>query len=353
MTSQPKVTLTQTPCQFVSHPTKKVGRPRKNSAPPAKQPKTTEENCKESFLAPTDPASSAVIELQEWDPREVPPGFFMVLEGKRRTGKSTFARWFMQWHQDDFSLVWVMSQTAVNGYWQSFVGKDWVFDRWREDAVVRLIERNKKIVEKYGEDSPIAKEIGSALIIFDDCITRQIFDSDVFVRLAVEGRHHLISIIYITQDPKTVCPKVRDNCDVAVVFNQKTMRNKESIWHDFMNDVDKNTAFALLSRYAVEHDALMCIQTNLNGDLRRNFMKSTGDKTKLQDPDYVLGGPKQKEAILKEKKEAAEAAKMERLKEKADHRPNKDKIPGELQATNFTTEKVEGGGVSIFSLLNK
>ena len=340
--SQPSVTVTKQDVKFVNTTPKTRGRPKKDASQAPKKQKTKEQNPKESYLAPIDPATSPVIQLDEWDPRDVPPGFFMVCEGKRRTGKSTFARWFCQWQQNSFSLVWVMSQTAVNGYWQSFVGKDFVFDRWRPDCVERLIERNKLIVEKYGEDSPIAKEIGSALIILDDCITKEIFYSDIFIRLAVEGRHHLISIIYITQDPKTVSPKVRDNADVAVVFNQKTFRNKESLWHDFMNDVDKNTALALLGRYAVEHDALVCIQTNLNGEIKRNFMKSTGDKTQLQDPNYMLGGPSQKEMIRKQRIEAAQAAKMEKLKEKADHRPNKEKVPEELMAKNFTSEKVTG-----------
>ena len=157
--------------------------------------------------------------------------------------------------------------------------------------VPKLIDRNQRNLKEHEEDSPISLKVGSALIILDDCITKDIFFSDIFTRLAVEGRHHLISVLYITQDPKTVCPKVRDNADVAVVFNQKTFRNKESIWHDFMNDTDKQTAFALLANYAVEHDALVCIHTNLNGRIQRNFKITTRDKTILQDPKYMLGGP--------------------------------------------------------------
>ena len=167
-------------------------------------------------------------------------------------------------------------------------------------------------------------------------------NSDIFTRLAVEGRHHLISVLYITQDPKTVCPKVRDNADVAVVFNQKTFRNKESIFHDFMNDTDKQTAFALLANYAIEHDALVCVQTNLNGQIQRNFKKSTGDKTQLMDPNYMLGGPSQKEIIRKERIAARESSKMKKLQDKADKRPVHEKVPHGLKAENFTVESVKG-----------
>ena len=328
----PPISIKQKEVSHIDETPRKRGRPKKE--------KTDSDN--------PLPLQRSVPELEEWDPRELPNGFFLVLEGKRRTGKSTFAKWLLQWYQDKFSLVWVMSQTSVSGYWQPFVGNQFVFEGWRPGAVEKLIERNKAIVSQYGEDSPVSLAIGSALIILDDCITKEIFYSDIFTRLAVEGRHHLIAVLYITQDPKTVCPKVRDNADVAVVFNQKTFRNKESIWHDFMNDVDKQTAFALLANYAIEHDALVCVQTNLNGKIERNFKKSTGDKTKLKDPNYMLGGPTQKEQIKKERAESKEYSKIKKLQEAADKRPMKEKGPHGSKAECFSKEAMEKGGVSRF-----
>ena len=252
-------------------------------------------------------------ELKEWDPKSLPDNFFVVLEGKRRTGKSTFAKWLLQWYQNEFALVWCMTKTSVSGYWQEFVGDKFTFDDWYPSAVYRLIQRNDQIVKKFGEDSPHAKKLCATLIILDDVISGKVHDDPTFKLLAVEGRHHLISIILATQDPKAISPLVRDNADLAVVFNQKTWRNKESIWHDFMNDVDKKTSQALLQKYAVDHDALVCIQTNLNGEIRKNFMITTGDKTKLWDPHYTLGSDEQKRLTLeyrktdKEKKKRARA----------------------------------------------
>jgi hypothetical protein len=278
--------------------------------------------------------------LTEWDPTGLPNGFFVVMEGKRRTGKSTFTKWLLQWYQKRFSLVWVMSQTSKSGYWQEFVGNAFVFDSYRADALAKLMTRNDKIIAKYGEDSEITLKTASTLIIFDDCITKDIFLDDLFIRLAVEGRHHCISVIFITQDPKAVCPKVRDNCDVSVVFNQKTFRNKESMWHDFMNDVDKDTALALLSKHAIDHNALVCIQTNLDGVITKNFQVSTGDKTKLQDPHYMLGGPEQVNIILKEREAAKAKKRISKLEEKSDTRPMQDKVDSDAKASSYTVDKI-------------
>ena len=332
---KPQIRTQKSEVKFIDETPKgrKRGRPKKEEKeqPPQKVEKKSPIPGNNTTMV-MDPIAS-LPELEEWDPSKLPVGFFMVLEGKRRTGKSTFLKWFLQWYQHKFSLVWVMSQTAHSGYWQPFVGNKFVFPGWNPTAVENLIKRNMEIVAQHGEDSPIAHEIGHSLIILDDCITQEIFTSDIF----------------ISQDQKTVCPKVRDNADVAVVFNQKTFRNKESIWHDFMNDVDKKTAQALLARYAVNHDALVCEQTNLDGTITKNFFKSTGDKTKLQNPNYMLGGPTQKELIAKERAEKKEAAKVARLKEAADKRPPSEKAEDSQKAKNFTVEKLERPKSDAFS----
>ena len=119
-----------------------------------------------------------------------------------------------------------------------------------------------------------------------------------------------------------------------------------------MNDTDKQTAFALLSNYAIEHDALVCIQTNLNGQIQRNFKKTTGDKTQLADPKYMLGGPTQKEIIRKEREVSKQASKIKKIQDRADRRPLHERAPHGTKAESFTVESMEKPkGSSFFSFL--
>jgi hypothetical protein len=261
--------------------------------------------------------------LDEWDFKSLPKHFFLVLEGKRRTGKSTFTKWLLQYYADRFSLVIAMTKTMCSGFYPNLVGTKWCYDRYTPEVIRKIIERNDKVIAKYGEESPEADE-ASTLIILDDVIEPDIFYDDMFVTLAVEGRHHLLSIVFCTQDPKAVSPKVRDNADVAVVFNQKTFRNKESIWHDFMNDTDKNTAYGLLAKYAVEHNCLVCVQTNLNSDIKKNFFKSTGDKTKLENPNYLLGDDYQRRAIEEERAQSEQKRKENEARHRLDGSDDED-----------------------------
>ena len=283
-----------------------------------KKPDDTDWETKEEWDNIIEATSTSKIspnslpELREWDQMSLPDGFFMVLEGKRRTGKSTFAKWLLQFYCDKFSLVWCMTNTKCSGYWDEFVGDAFTFQGWNPSAIWNIVERNDKIIKQYGEDSETAKQLGSVLIILDDVVSSKIHDDPMFKLLATEGRHHLISIILMIQDPKAINPAVRDNCDCAVIFNQKTFRNKESIWHDFMNDTVKDLGMALLTRYAVNHDCIVSDQTVLDADLNKCFFKSTCEKLKLKNPDYALGGPTQKEIIFKERKAREEMKRLQK-----------------------------------------
>lgn len=284
---------------------------------------------------------ASLPDLQEWDPSTLPEGFFVVFEGKRRTGKSTFAKWMLQWYVDKFALAICMTQTPSSGYWQKFVGSAYTFPGYNPTVIQAVLDRNAKIMKACGgEDSEEAKAVGSTLFILDDIVSPELFDDELFIKLATEGRHHLCSVIILTQDPKAISPKIRDNCDIAVIFNQKTYRNKETIWHDFLNDVDRDTAWALMGKHCVEHNALIAIQTNLDGELTRNFQVSTGDKTKLDDENYILGGEKQKLLVIAEREKKKVEEKQRKIASKADQRPLKERGPDGMDASNFTAEKI-------------
>lgn len=307
-------------------------KPSSSKAPPMTTPSPQETMGYEEVPIP---------DLEEWDPATLPEHFFLVLEGKRRTGKSTFAKWLLQFYTDKFSLVWCMTKTKASGYWQEFVGEAFTFDNWYPNAIERLVDRNDKIIKEFGEDSKEAKKLGSVLLILDDVVSANIFNDPMFIKLAVEGRHHLISVILATQDPKAICPKIRDNADVAVIFNQKTFRNKESIWSDFMNDVPKNVGFSIITKFCVEHSGLVCIQTNLNSDIRKNYMKTTSDKTKLFNPNYMLGGLDQRRIVAEERRIKELEAKRRKLTLRADKRPlDERRLASEDQSSQLTVNKI-------------
>ena len=95
--SHPPVNMSKREVKFIDTTPRKRGRPKKQKTR-KKQSSLKDESpdipTNLSIDQPTLPDQRSVQELEEWDPRDLPNGFFMVLEGKRRMGKSTFANGF-------------------------------------------------------------------------------------------------------------------------------------------------------------------------------------------------------------------------------------------------------------------
>lgn len=250
--------------------------------------------------------------LSVWDPTQeehqlpVDDGFFIILEGARRIGKSVFLKWLLQFYVDAFDLAIVLTETPMNGFWQPIVGNKWVHYGWNPYLVEQLLEEQIKIRQKHETQERFGGGTGErarhVLLILDDIIGQKRFhDDDVIGRLASQGRHFFISVVITTQDPKAIGTKLRQNADVAVIFQQKNFRAKESVYEDFLNSFKtKDEAVALMSRYTKGHDCIVVELFKLESEPKQmyfyvpeteTFDAATGE---INAPEYQIGCPEQK-----------------------------------------------------------
>lgn len=234
-------------------------------------------------------------ELEEFDPtsEEIPEDYFLILEARRRVGKSFWARWFLSFRQDSYEIVVVMTKTKMNGYWQKIVGPRFVHQGWHPNLVTGLIERNRERVEEYGKGDPENK----VLIILDDIISEKIHDDKVMAQLATEGRHYDIAVMIMTQKPKAIGTDLRDNTDIAVIFNQRSLRARESCYEDFMCSLPKDEALPMLDAYTKEHKCVVVQNFQLNNDRKVLYKKCNAEEV----PDYILGGEAQRRMYQEDK----------------------------------------------------
>ena len=164
-----------------------------------------------------DPKLGYPEELEEFDPTTLPHDFFVILEGRRRIGKTFFAKWLLSFYQGVHEIVIVMTKTSMNGFWQPIVGPSFVHQGWKPEIVTGLIERNRERVEKMGKEA----EGNKVLVILDDIISENIHDDKVIAQLAVEGRHYDIAVLIMTQKPKAVNTKSHPRETAPRRYNQK------------------------------------------------------------------------------------------------------------------------------------
>lgn len=233
-----------------------------------------------------DPKLGFPEELEEFDPTTLPHDFFVILEGRRRIGKTFFAKWLLSFYQDVFDMVIVLTKTDMNNFWQPIVGPSFVHHGWKPELVEQIIERNRIRVDKLGKEDPGNK----VLIVLDDIISENIHDDKVISQLAVEGRHYDIAVLILTQKPKAIGTALRDNCDVAVIFNQRTIRSREACYEDFMGSMDKKEALGLLDANTEQHSCIVVQNYVLGNERKELYKKCTAEEV----PDYILGGEGQR-----------------------------------------------------------
>lgn len=236
---------------------------------------------------------------------KLPPGFFVICEGSRRVGKSIFLQWLLYHYIDDFDLALVFTETPHNGFWQPMVGNQYVHNGWDPFVVDKLLDEQVKEVEKE-KHALIPGNIKArrVLLILDDIIgdRRAIHEDVTLNRLAVQGRHNRVSVCLTTQEPAAIGTALRNNCDVCVIFQQKSKRSKKCVTEDFLDFKLKGEWMSrdLLDTYTENHNAILVKMCELKHVKTKTYYfvpeeLSYDKKTeKSTVPPYQIGSNEQK-----------------------------------------------------------
>ena len=232
----------------------------------------------------------------------MPPGFFIICEGSRRCGKSIFLQWFLYHYKKEVDLALVCTETPHNGFWQPIVGNQYVHHGWDPYMIQKLLEEQKQQIKEKGKEK--ARHV---LLILDDIVgdRNHIHEDTVLNELAVEGRHSKISICLTTQEPHAIGTSLRNNCDMVVIFQQKSFRAKESVCNDFvcfkldMMENKKTVAMQMLQTYTGNHDAMIIKMLELRPGVDHayrylpEYVPYDKNADKVRVPDYQLGSAEQ------------------------------------------------------------
>jgi hypothetical protein len=257
------------------------------------------------------PASWPITpKLQVWDVNKnrFPDNFFVLLEGSRRSGKSNFMGYLLYHYQDAFDLVVVMTNTDMNNYWQPRVSNKFVHNGWKPDLVAIMLKKQRasileqKKLEAYGVKD--LKKADRILLILDDIVgdRRHIHEDTILNNLAVEGRHSNISVLLSTQEPRAIGTALRNNADVAIIFQQKGKRAKESVIEDFLmfKCENKMQAEDILKTYTKNHDCIIVEMSKLQPGIPSAYFhlpeEITFDKNTQKErvPKYQIGSKYQR-----------------------------------------------------------
>lgn len=188
----------------------------------------------------------SIQHLEELNFDILPEGFFVIVYGARRTGKTHATEALLKDVKDRFDFAYLFSNTAnLHKNSKDFRNFDMIreeakFDGFDEDALQRIINRQKAVMQHNNEcKNKRDMKPNRTLLIFDDFVhDKAVRYSKLFTELPVLGRHYELSVICLTQGYSQVASgglnkATRQNADMVMTFLPRNLGDLErmSEWY--------------------------------------------------------------------------------------------------------------------------
>jgi len=158
--------------------------------------------------------------------------FSAIMIAPRRSGKSTLLSYLLKTKlKDKYDLIYVFCSTDASGY-EPYIKKGKVFTHFIPEAVDILMEVNRD-----------TEKPANILLIYDDTASMRQKYSHPIEKLFTRGRHHNISVIYLTQDARMVSNLWKSNADLMFIFRQHSYRDQEYVVNNILLGMDETKQF--------------------------------------------------------------------------------------------------------------
>ena len=265
-----------------------------------------------------------VAQLEELSFEPLPPGFFAIVYGARRTGKTHAVSVLLEQLKNRFDFAYLFSNTAGLHKGQKgeldfdMITEDAKFQGFDEEALQAIMARQKAVMmhnnstERKRDQKP-----NKTLLIFDDFVhEKAIRYSKIFTELPVLGRHFEISVICLTQGYSQVASgglnkATRQNADLVMTFLPRSLTDIENIANWYMTKDKIDNMWFVKSVCQEEHQLLAIDLTSPHETEFPNYCYKYQAPAVV--PKYELGKVQwklQKEEQKRQKK-AALAGKIE------------------------------------------
>lgn len=177
-----------------------------------------------------------VPKLKYFDPNNDDPPIELdstiAVFGQRGSGKTFWTTYFCYLFKEYYPIVWVFTNTKHNSYWAQMVNPKYIVKGYRPDIIADILNDQAKKVELWRDGKFPGNPL--VLIIWDDCLPKDMNWDDNFRDIYFFGRHYLILNIMLSQYWYAIPKQLRSNIDLIVVFNQEMFGQLEGMAEDLM-----------------------------------------------------------------------------------------------------------------------
>ena len=216
-------------------------------------------------------------------------GFMLAVIGGRNTGKSVILYNLIKNYEGCYDSINIFSPTweqdPTIGPESTGLDESSYFETIDEKFILELIEKQKIEKQKYDKKQNTTEFLSRHLLVFDDCITSEGFNSSslssILNILAFKGRHFRISVIITSQAYRALSRKLRINIPNFIITKTYNQTERKAICEELSNTMSERK-FNELFEYAIEGeynffyifmdapDKKTCFRQNLTNILKYN-----------------------------------------------------------------------------------
>lgn len=178
-------------------------------------------------------------------------GYFILLNGKRRSGKTTVAVDLMYHMQDDIDVAISMSPTsALSKCLKDIIPQSMQFPRGDPKYIQELM-RQQEVRKRKGKPRQI-------LLFLDDLAwDRGFMSSEGFKELIFDGRHLDITVIFTVQYCMVLPQELRMQCDLIITMKERSHLSKENLYKQFFGVMHMHEFIKVLAMCTKGYSALV------------------------------------------------------------------------------------------------
>jgi len=205
--------------------------------------------------------------------------------GKRRSGKSVFVKWYLQFFKHEIPWYWVFTLTQLNSFYAGFIPDKFVIPDFNAAAMDMVMERQtraRKLAERNPDFNP------RACVIWDDYNGADVTYNRALANYYYTGRHYFTMNIFCAQHITLTPPAIRSNTDLAVLFNTDYADSIEHYNRDWAGKLDKHQFATLFAMATCQKNHFLAIDNDPTIPIEDKFY--TGKAEMLDEgPDWILG----------------------------------------------------------------
>lgn len=226
-------------------------------------------------------AHPSEISLKKFDLSRIKDDATIMILGKRGAGKSTILRDIMHTKRHLPFGIACSGTEEGNGAFGKIVPKMFTYPDYDSAAIVRMIERQRKMAETPQGCQP-------AFVVLDDCL----YDAGVLKRkeirqLFLNGRHFKFFTAVTAQFAGDVPPAIRANIDYLFVCRENVIQNRKRIFENFFGIMDNFKAFQTLMDQTTENYEVLVLDNTSKSNKIEDVVYWYKARADL--PDFKMG----------------------------------------------------------------